>query len=184
MKENRKRPAGRTEDVPVYIGIGSNINPYPNIERALRMLGEAVRVTAVSPFYRSRAVGGEGQPDFVNGVIAVDAMVPPRALKYGVLRKIEDELGRTRGEDKNAARTIDLDLLLYGELVINTAGIVVPDPGLRRYAFVAVPLLDLAPEIRLPDTGEKLKDVFSGNLETYRLELLAGFSPGIGREIR
>jgi 2-amino-4-hydroxy-6-hydroxymethyldihydropteridine diphosphokinase len=165
--------------VRVFIGVGSNIDPYANIERALDALGDRMNVTAISPFYRSRAVGADGQPDFVNGVFAAAAGLPPRELKYGLLRRVEASLERRRTTDKSEARTIDLDLLLYGDRVVDELGLTVPDPGLRRYPFVALPLLDLEPGMVLPGGAEKLIDLFPGRAEEYGLVPLPEFSAAL-----
>jgi 2-amino-4-hydroxy-6-hydroxymethyldihydropteridine diphosphokinase len=174
-------PDGATKPVRVYIGVGSNINPRQNIERALDLLGERISITAVSPFYASRAVGGRGQPDFINGVLAAATTLPARELKYGLLRVVEERLERRRTADKNAARTIDLDVLLYGDLVIDEPGLTVPDAGLRAYPFVARPLLDLDEETVLPDCGERLLDLFPGRAEEYGLTPLKDFSDSFAK---
>ena len=160
----------------VYVGMGSNIEAEANIARAFGLLLRRLSVTAVSPFYRSQAAGAEEAPDFTNGAFAAETDLSPRALKYELLRGIENALGRRRTADKNASRPIDLDLALYGALVIDEPGLTVPDPGLRRYPFVALPILALAPDIVLPDSGERLRDVFPDRPEHYGLELLPGFS--------
>jgi 2-amino-4-hydroxy-6-hydroxymethyldihydropteridine diphosphokinase len=160
----------------VYIGVGSNIEAEANIERALALLQARLELTAVSPFFRSAAAGAVSQPDFTNGVIAAATDLSPRALKYELLRVIEDKLGRRRAADKNASRPIDLDIVLFGSLVIEEPGLAVPDPGLRRYPFVALPLLALAPDIVLPDSGRSLKELFPDRPEAYGLTYLADFS--------
>ncbi len=172
-------PDGAVKPVRVYIGVGSNINPRKNIERALDLLGERISITAVSPFYASRAVGGRGQPDFVNGVLAAATTLPARELKYGLLRVVEERLERRRTTDKNAARPIDLDVLLYGDRVIDEPGLTVPDTGVRVYPFVALPLLDLDAETVLPDGGERLLDLFPGRAGEYGLVPLKEFSDAL-----
>ena len=159
----------------VFIGVGSNINPFENIKAALALLKTHVTVTAVSPFYRSRAVGTSNQPDFVNGIIRIAATAAPRALKIGVLRVIEDRLGRVRTADKNSARTMDLDIVLFGEIIVTEPDLVIPDPGLVRYPFVGIPLLDLEPELVVPGTGKKLKSYFPRSAQNYGLESLPDF---------
>ncbi|MBN2352222.1 MAG: 2-amino-4-hydroxy-6-hydroxymethyldihydropteridine diphosphokinase [Spirochaetales bacterium] len=160
----------------IYVGVGSNIDAEANIIRALDLLLGRLSVTAVSPFYRSQAAGGKHRPDFTNGAFAAETDLSPRALKYELLRGIEDALGRRRTADKNASRPIDLDLVLYEALIIDEPGLTVPDPGLRRYPFVALPLLALAPDIVLPDSGKRLKNVFPGRPEDYRLEFMPELS--------
>jgi 2-amino-4-hydroxy-6-hydroxymethyldihydropteridine diphosphokinase len=159
-----------------YIGVGSNIEPENNIRRALGLLQSRLSVTAVSPFFRSRAVGATAMSDFTNGVFAAQTELPPRALKFNVLRGLEREMGRVRTADKNAARPIDLDLILYGALALSEPDLTVPEAGLRRYPFVALPLLAIAPMIVLPDSGETLARLFPGRPADYGLDLLPEFS--------
>jgi len=138
------------------VSVGANIDPERNVVEALRLLGQRVRITGVSTFYRTKAVGRPQQQDFLNGVCKVATNASPRALKFDILRDIERQLGRVRTADKYAARTIDLDVMLHADAVIDEPDLHIPDPDIRTRAFVAVPLLELAPELRLPDTGEAL----------------------------
>jgi 2-amino-4-hydroxy-6-hydroxymethyldihydropteridine diphosphokinase len=143
-------------DKNVYVGVGSNIDPERHIVEALVRLRQRVRVTATSTFYWTAAVGPAGQPRFLNGIWPVATDLPARELKLEVLRGIEAKLGRTRTADKYAPRTIDLDIVLYGDEVIDEPDLRVPDPDIRKRAFIAVPLLELAPNLVLPDTGDEL----------------------------
>lgn len=162
-------------ETDAYITVGSNIRPEKNIALALGRLGESVDLRAVSTFYRTRplprpyGVGGStaetdtaDQPDYLNGVVHVRTGVAPRPLKFEILRPIEAELGRGRGGDSYAARTIDLDIAVYGDRVIDEDDLRIPDPDIRTRPFVAVPLLELAPELILPDTGEPLAGLEAG----------------------
>ena len=137
----------------VYISLGSNIAPEANITRALELLAKAVRLSALSTFYRTVLVGPAGQPSFVNGVAEVRTDLGPRPLKFEVLRGIETALGRRRGPDKYAPRPIDLDLLLYGDLVVREPDLVLPDPDLRERLFLAAALRELAPGLAPPGAG-------------------------------
>jgi 2-amino-4-hydroxy-6-hydroxymethyldihydropteridine diphosphokinase len=145
--------------IEAYISVGSNIDPEKNIPEALEKLKKYVRVKAISTFYRTIPIGRPEQPAFLNGVWQIDAEQTARELKFHVLRQIESELGRVRTEDKYAARTIDLDIVLYGDMVINEPDLHIPDPDIRQRPFIAVPLLDLAPRLVLPDTGELLSSL-------------------------
>jgi len=156
----------------IFIALGSNLKPEENIRRGLRLLEQSLVIKAISPFYCSKAVGHKGAPDFFNGVIEVATALQPLALKYDILRPCEEQLGRIRTKDKSAPRPLDLDLILYGKRVMVQKGLELPDKGLRSYAFVAIPLLDLWPEAVLPDDGTRLKDIFSGSFEEYGLKLI------------
>jgi 2-amino-4-hydroxy-6-hydroxymethyldihydropteridine diphosphokinase len=118
----------------------------------------------VSRFYRTAALGGLGGPDFLNGVVAVETDLDPRALKLSVLCEIERELGRERGDDRTAPRTIDLDLVLYGDLTCEEDGLILPDPDIVKRAFLADALLELEPELALPGSGERLRGLATGLL--------------------
>jgi 2-amino-4-hydroxy-6-hydroxymethyldihydropteridine diphosphokinase len=139
-----------------YIAVGANIEPERNILAALEMLDAAAPVCAVSTFYRTAPIGRPEQPEYLNGVVAVLHDGSARELKYGILRPIEAALGRVRTADKFAARTIDLDVILHGDTVCDEPELRLPDPDLRTRAFIAAPLLEIAPELRLPGSGERL----------------------------
>jgi len=142
-----------------FVSIGSNIDPEKNIPAALELLCREVEVRAISTFYATEPVGAPGTPSFFNGAAKIETGREPRELKLVVLRGIEKKLGRIRSADKYAPRTIDLDLLIYGAIVINEPELVIPDPDICTRAFVAAPLLELAPGLILPDSGKKLEDV-------------------------
>jgi 2-amino-4-hydroxy-6-hydroxymethyldihydropteridine diphosphokinase len=144
--------------VDAFVAVGSNIDPQANVPRALALLKTYVSVTAVSTFYRTAAVNRPDQPDFANGVVKIQTTRPPREVKFDVLRRIEDQLGRVRSADKYAARTIDLDLILYGTMVIDKPDLHLPDPSIHTYPFVAIPLLELACDLVLPDTRTPLSN--------------------------
>lgn len=115
----------------------------------------------MSPVYESEPVGAPGTPSFLNAVAWIETDVPPVTLKLEHLRPLEALLGRRRGDDPNAPRTIDIDIALVGDLVLADAeaGLEIPDPDVRTRAHVARPLADLDPERRHPVTGEPLRAI-------------------------
>lgn len=138
---------------PVLIALGSNLGePLRQLEGAVRALraDPDVLVTRVSPWYRTRPVGGpEGQPDYVNGVLAARTRLAPQGLLRRLLA-IERSFGRDRaGEPRNGPRRLDLDLLFHGDARTDDPELVLPHPRLEERAFVLVPLVDLEPERRL-----------------------------------
>lgn len=145
----------------VLIAFGSNIAPEVNVPRALDLLAEHVSVTGVSTVYRTEPVGRPEQEPFVNGALMVETDHGPRALKLEVLRGIEERLGRVRTTDRYAARSIDLDIALYADLLIADPDLRLPDPDILERAFLAIPLAELAPEMVLPGTDECLADIAS-----------------------
>lgn len=127
-----------------YIGIGSNLGDREkNINDAIQRLREAegVRVKKVSPLYEIEPMGGPMQPKYLNGVIEIETGLGPRQLLF-VTQKIENELGRKRTV-KNGPRTIDLDILTYGDKEINEPDLQIPHPRMSERDFVQRPLRDI-----------------------------------------
>ena len=150
-----------------YVGLGSNLGDREaTIRRAVELLGErpGVEVVAVSTLRDTDPVGYEDQPRFLNGAVALEVDLPPRALLEELLA-VERELGRDRlQETRWGPRTIDLDLLLYGEETVDEPGLTVPHPRLAERQFVLEPLYELAPELTLPD-GRTVRDLAAPALE-------------------
>lgn len=149
--------------VTVYIALGANLDPEDNILRALLLLRQEVELTKLSTFYRTEPIHGAGQPFYLNGVAEATYPHNISVLKFQVLRPIEEQLGRDRKGPRYAARTIDLDILLFGSAVIQEGSISVPDPDLRSRPFLAAAVLELAPDLVLPDTKERLRDVMDAD---------------------
>jgi 2-amino-4-hydroxy-6-hydroxymethyldihydropteridine diphosphokinase len=135
------------------IAVGANIEPGKNILAALRALQEKVHVTGCSTFYRTQPVGRPEQPRFINGAWRIETTLSALEVKTELLRGIEEQLGRRRMQDKFAPRTIDLDLVLYGDLVVNGNELSLPHPDLKR-AFVYVPVVELLKEMSRQSDGD------------------------------
>lgn len=135
-----------------YIGLGSNLaDPAGQLRSALSAIEQIaeIQLTRCSPFYSSAPVGPGEQPDYVNAVAAVDTALPAESL-LGALQAIENNHGRKRTL-RWGARTLDLDILLFGDQTLATARLRVPHPRIAERNFVLVPLADLAPELIMPD---------------------------------
>jgi 2-amino-4-hydroxy-6-hydroxymethyldihydropteridine diphosphokinase len=136
-----------------YIGIGANLgDARANVDDAvawLALLPES-RLLRTSPYYRSAPIDSSGD-DYVNAVVAIDTRLVAEDL-LAALHRIEAEHGRERPY-RNAPRTLDLDLLLYGDAIIDTDTLIVPHPRMLERAFVLRPLLDIAPAIAVPGRG-------------------------------
>jgi 2-amino-4-hydroxy-6-hydroxymethyldihydropteridine diphosphokinase len=145
----------------VYLAIGSNIDPHTHIPQALELVGETpgLHVARVSTFYCTPPLGRPDQQPYRNGAVRLQYDQDPHRLKFQILRPIEARLGRKRTPDAYAPRPIDLDILLFDTIVQHTDGLTLPDPDIRTRAFVAVPLAELAPDLVLPDTGERLRNL-------------------------
>jgi len=147
--------------VMAFIGVGSNIQPERNITDALVRLSKRVDIKGISTFYKTTPILRKDQDDYLNGVWQISTSVPPEKLKFGVLRKIEKELNRNWESDKYASRTIDLDLLLYGDLVIHEENLTIPDPDICKRSFIAFPLSEINPNLVMPDIKKPLIDILN-----------------------
>lgn len=146
----------------VFISLGSNIEPEKNLAQAVRLLRSKCKVIAVSSVYRTAPQGFSEQPDFLNMAVQIITSLRPETLKSDVLAWIEHELGRKRDPlNKNAPRTIDLDISLWGNAVFEYGAKPwrVPDPDILRFAHVAIPLAELAPDLVHPTEGVTLADI-------------------------
>ncbi|HEX7047099.1 MAG TPA: 2-amino-4-hydroxy-6-hydroxymethyldihydropteridine diphosphokinase [Gammaproteobacteria bacterium] len=142
------------ESVRVFLGLGSNLDePARQLDLAFAALSalENTRLLARSPVYRSRPMGPQDQPDFLNAVAELETGLAPEDL-LDRLQAIEQAQGRVR-ERRWGPRTLDIDILLYGDEKISTSRLIVPHPGLPERAFVLYPLAELAPELVIPGLG-------------------------------
>lgn len=141
--------------VRAFVAFGANLgDPVATFDDACNALAalSGTALTRRSSLYRSAPIGvGEDQPDYVNGVIELNTTLPAGDLLNHLL-SIELDAGRTR-DGIRAPRTLDLDLLLYGALVIHTANLDVPHPRMHERAFVLAPLVEIAPEAEIPGRG-------------------------------
>jgi 2-amino-4-hydroxy-6-hydroxymethyldihydropteridine diphosphokinase len=140
--------------VDVFIALGANLgDPLGQVLVAIDELGRlpATRLAARSSLYRSRPVGGPEQPDYVNAVVRLATMLPPRELLRCCLA-IEARHGRRR-EGKNTPRTLDLDMLLYDGLIMHEPGLTLPHPRMHERGFVLLPLAEIAPDAIVPGRG-------------------------------
>jgi len=133
-----------------YIGVGSNRgDKKANCRQALGLLAQAGRIIAVSSLYCTEPVGYEEQEDFINAAAAVETDLTPEKLLV-LCHAIEDRLGRTRTV-RWGPRTIDLDILLYGDRVVHQPDLVIPHPMMAEREFVLAPLAEIAPDAVHPD---------------------------------
>ena len=134
-----------------YVGLGANVGDREaTMRRAIELLGD--EVVAVSSFRETDPVGYEAQPRFLNAAVALETELSPRELLDRLLA-VERELGRTRDGPRYGPRTIDLDLLLYGEAVVDEPGLRVPHPRLAERRFALEPLAELDPGLTIPGAG-------------------------------
>jgi len=140
--------------VEAFVGLGANLeNPVQQVSQAVTELDgiDRTRLLAASSLYRSDPVGYADQPHFINAVAKLQTRLSPHEL-LDALHVIENRHGRRRSV-RNAPRTLDLDLLIYGVLVLQEEGLTLPHPRMHERAFVLMPLAELAPDARVPGRG-------------------------------
>ena len=168
--------------VRAFIGVGSNIRPEENVRKALQLLASKVSILEISTVYSTEAEGQPELPRYYNCVVEIETEASPTQLKHEILRQIEKELGRERTEDKFAPRTIDLDLILYDELVLTSDDLVLPDPQIPNRPYLAIPLYELDSELILPGTGLRIEEV-AGQLEHSSMIPLRFYTAFLKKEI-
>ena len=142
----------------VYLGLGSNLGDRKaNLERALQLLGQRLDVERVSSVYETEPVGYVAQHPFLNAVCRAQTDLGPMQL-LSVIKGIEASMGRVPSFP-NAPRPIDLDIILYGDLVVETPELTIPHPRLRERAFVLIPLFELDAGLVHPATSERIRDL-------------------------
>ncbi len=157
----------------VFIAIGSNLgDPLQKARNAIRALEQAadIHVRSCSSLYSSSPMGPQDQPDYVNAVIEIETDLEPLAL-LDQTQAIELEHGRVRKAERWGPRTLDLDILLYDQQIIDNARLTVPHYGMKEREFVLYPLAEIAPEMVLPD-GTKLAQL-TKTVDKNGLEIIA-----------
>lgn len=145
--------------VDVYVAAGSNIDPQAHLCRALAALEEAFGPLTVSPAYRNKAVGFEGA-DFINLAVGFQTDEPLPVVRRR-LQEIESQCGRPPDAPKWAARTMDLDILLYGDLASDEPGLLLPRPDLLRRPYMLKPMADIAPELKHPLQHRTMRELWA-----------------------
>ncbi len=147
-----------SEAVTAYLSLGSNLGDRrENLDKALDYLSQRTRLVKVSSVYDTEAVGNAEQPRFLNLVCQLSTRLAPAELLM-LAKGIERKLGRQPGK-ANAPRPIDIDILFFGDEVVNSSELVIPHPRLTERAFVLVPLVEIAPELVHPANGKTAKEL-------------------------
>lgn len=137
----------------VYIAIGSNLaSPLEQVNAAVQAIGEIPesRLLAVSSFYRTPPLGPQDQPDYLNAAVALETALAPEAL-LGHTQRIELQQGRVRKAERWGPRTLDLDIMLFGQEIIHTDNLTVPHYDMYNRSFMLWPLYEIAPSLVFPD---------------------------------
>ena len=165
-------------DAVVYLGLGSNLGDRgDNLRRALNAIGTFAVIEAVSRVYESEPVDYLDQPDFWNLVARVRTSLEPAAL-FARLKQIETDIGRTPSF-RNAPRLIDVDILTYDQLVLDTLALEIPHPRMRERAFVLYPLAELEPGFKHPATGELLSTLLEQPALTHAVPLVTSHETSV-----
>ncbi|MDC9590966.1 2-amino-4-hydroxy-6-hydroxymethyldihydropteridine diphosphokinase [Xenorhabdus sp. XENO-10] len=156
----------------VYIAIGSNlVNPLQQVNNALAALKKIPDTTLVvrSSFYRTKPMGPQDQPDYLNLAVALETQLSPETL-LDHTQSIELEQGRVRKDERWGPRTLDLDIMLFGDHIIATERLTIPHYGLKQREFMLYPLAEIAPNLVFPDgetLAERLKQVPENGLTLW-----------------
>lgn len=148
----------------VFIALGANLgNPLQQAHEAITAIAQlpSTLITKTSPFYRSKPLGPQDQPDYLNAVLQINTDLSPLDL-LSALQQIETALGRVRKDQRWGARTLDLDILLYDNIEMNTQSLTIPHYDMKQREFVLYPLFDIAPQLVLPDNtrlSELIKNI-------------------------
>lgn len=148
--------------IRVYYALGSNLaEPLSQVNAALAALAALPQTSLVacSSFYRSRPMGPQDQPDYLNAAVALDTLLPPERL-LDQTQAIELQQGRERKAERWGPRTLDLDMMLYGDRIISSPRLTVPHYGLKVREFMLYPLAEIAPDLQLPQ-GESLQQLLT-----------------------
>ena len=142
-----------------YLSLGSNIEPEHNLAAAVDWLGRWGCIQAVSTVWESAPLGFSDQPNFLNAAVLLETDLSAQALRQEAIASIETALGRVRSANKNAPRTIDIDIMLFNQDILQVGQRRIPSPEVLERPFVAIPLAEIAPDYIHPETGQTLQAI-------------------------
>lgn len=160
----------------IYLGLGSNLGDREgNLVQALNLLGQQATIEQVSSIYETEPLGFAEQPWFLNAACCVSTALNPLAL-LSFVKEIEGKLGRSPSFP-NAPRTIDIDILLYGDQVIQSGALTIPHPQLGERAFVLIPLAEIASEVVHRTMGKTIKELLAQTKDLHQVRRWKGCLP-------
>jgi len=142
-----------------YLSLGSNIEPERNLAAAVGRLGHWGCIQAVSTVWESAPLGFADQPNFLNAALLLETGLSAQGLRQEAISSIETALGRVRTANKNAPRTIDIDIMLFNHDVLQVGQRRIPSPEVLERPFVAIPLAEIAPDYVHPEIGQTLRQI-------------------------
>ncbi len=146
-----------SDAVTVYLGLGSNLgNRQENLDQALKLLAQRMRLGKVSSIYDTEPIGNVNQPRFLNMACEAFTRLSPEGL-LALVKGIEQKMGRYSRSGE--PRIIDIDVLLFGDKVVNTRDLIIPHPQIAERSFVLVPLSEIAPDVVHPVTKKTIKEM-------------------------
>jgi 2-amino-4-hydroxy-6-hydroxymethyldihydropteridine diphosphokinase len=155
-----------------YLNLGSNIEPEANLTKAVEMLSRSGTIKKISSVWESKAVGAEG-PNYLNVCLLFECESTRSELKERVIASIESALGRVRGENKFASRTMDIDIVLFDDSAMDERNWELP--------YIVIPLAEIYPDFNNPLRGESIKDTATRLRQTTRMEARRGVSDRRGQ---
>lgn len=167
---------------PAYISLGSNLQPVENIRKALTLLAQKVTFRKLSTIYLTPADGRPEQPEYFNTMVAVNSRYPPLVLKYFVLKRIEEALGRHPGGDRYSARTIDLDLVCFDHAHLATPELTLPDPEILRRPYMAFGLQELSPGLEFPGWHLTIEEITAA-MSKSRMKALPEYTEKLRKDL-
>jgi 2-amino-4-hydroxy-6-hydroxymethyldihydropteridine diphosphokinase len=162
----------------VYVAVGGNVEPLKYLDRALRLLERTFGPLRISPAYRNPAVGFKGA-DFINLVVAFQTSLSAAEVRER-LQSIETDCDRPRDAPKWGPRTLDLDLLLYGDQLSDVPGLALPRPDLVRRAYMLKPMADIAPDLAHPTLGKTMRELWEAFGSDHEMEELGEWRTAAG----
>jgi len=142
-----------------YLVLGSNIEKEVNLPGGVALLARQARLQAISSVYETAPIGGGCVENYLNIAVLLETALDPPALKWQVLRPLERALGRVRTANKVAPRTLDIDIVLWNDEILQLDGKWIPDPDILTCAHICLPLAEIAPDYIHPQSGESLAHI-------------------------
>ncbi len=168
-----------------YLSLGSNIDPTNNLPRSVKLLGGFGRLIAASTVWETRPIGVENQPNFLNACVLLETSLSAKQMQEQAIPWVETALKHVRGKNKAGPRSIDIDIMLFDNDILDIGRRHIPHPEIYERAFIAIALAEISPDKIHPETGERLDAIASrfsaedwGMIKRLEIRLMTRTSPG------